>query len=94
MHLDSAHHAAVDTALFHGVLQRDRVNYRRKHAHMVGSDTVHIDGLLRDAAEEISTADDDTHLASKCMDGCKFFGNFVNEDRVDPEAAACGQGLS
>jgi hypothetical protein len=61
---------------------------------MVGSDAVHVDGLLGHAAEEVASADDDADLAAKGVSGCDLFGYFVNKDCIDAEAAARSQGFS
>jgi hypothetical protein len=61
---------------------------------MVGSDAVHVDGLFGDATEEVAAADDDADLAA----GAGGFGDLgrdcVDEDGVDTEATAGGQGFS
>src|ERR1039458_7394498 len=92
--LDGGHDAADDPELLDGVLQGDRIDHGGQHAHVVGRDAVHVDGLLGDAAKEVSASDDDADLAAECVDGGQFGGYFVNEDGVDAEARACGQGFS
>ena len=61
---------------------------------MIGGDAIHVDGLLGDSAEEVSSTDDDSHLAAKGVNGCEFFGYFVDENGVDSEASACGQSFA
>jgi hypothetical protein len=61
---------------------------------VVGGDTIHIDGLLGYATEEVSATDDDADLTAECMNGCDLFGYFVYEYGVNAEAAACGKGFS
>ena len=61
---------------------------------MVGGDAVHVDGLLGDTAEEIASSDDDADLAAEGVDGGDFCCNFVDEDGIDAETFACGQGFS
>src|SRR5260370_42067186 len=55
---------------------------------------MHVGGLLGDAAEEVASSDNDADLAAKCVDGGDFGGDFVDEDGVDAEALARGQGFS
>jgi len=61
---------------------------------VVCRDAVHVDGLLGDAAKEIASANDDSDLAT----GTGHFGNFVgdcaDEDSINTETSACGQGFS
>ena len=59
IHGDGGHHAALDIVFFDGVLECDGVDDGREHAHVVGGDAIHLFGLLGDAAEEVSTANDD-----------------------------------
>jgi len=61
---------------------------------VVGGDAVHVDGLLGYAAEEVASSDDDAYLAAKGVDGGDFGGDFMDEDGVDAEALAGGQGFS
>jgi len=61
---------------------------------VVGGDAIHVDGLLGDAAEEVSASDDDGDLAAEGMDVGDFFCDFVDKDGVDAETGAGGEGLS
>jgi hypothetical protein len=91
MHLDSRHDTAEEAELFDGVLQGDGVDDSGEHAHVVGRDTIHVDGLLGDAAEEVATADDDADLTAEGVNGCDLRGYLVDENGIDAETAACGQ---
>ncbi len=92
--LDGGHDAAEEAEFLDGVLQGDGVDDGGEHAHVVGGDAVHVDGLLGDAAEEVATADDDADLAAEGVDGGDLGGDFVDEDGVDAEAGARGEGFS
>jgi hypothetical protein len=94
MHLDRGHHAAEKSSLFNSILQSDGIDDSREHAHVIGGHPVHVDRLLGHAAEEVTTSDDDADLAAKCVNVCDLLGYFVNENGVDTEASACGQGFS
>src|SRR5690349_7986821 len=94
MHFDRRHDAAVDAALLESVLQRERVDHGGEHAHVVGGDAVHLSGLLGDAAEKISTADDDGNLYAERVDILDLGGNFVNADGIDTETLVRGQGFA
>jgi hypothetical protein len=61
---------------------------------VVGGDTVHVDRLLRDSAEEVPSSDDDSDLAAEGMNGGELFSYFVNENGIDTEAPACGQSFA
>jgi hypothetical protein len=94
VHLDGGHDATVEAELFDGVLKGDGVDDGGEHAHVICSDAVHVDGLLGDAAEEVSASDDDADLAAEGVDGGDLRGYFMDEDGVDTEAAAGGQGFT
>ena len=94
VHLDGGHDAAVEAELLDGVLKGDGVDDGGEHAHVVGGDAVHVDGLLGDAAEEVASADDDGYFAAEGVNGGDFSGNFVDEDGINAETLACGQGFS
>ena len=94
VHFDGGHDAAEEPSLFNGVLQRDGIDDGRKHAHVVGGDAVHVDGLLGDAAEEVATADDDRDLATQGVHVGDLGGDLVDEDRVDAKAAPGRQGFA
>ena len=43
---------------------------------------IHVDGLLSNAAEEVSSSDDDGNLTAEGVNGSDFGGNFVNRAAV------------
>jgi hypothetical protein len=53
-----------------------------------------VDGLLGDAAKEVAAANDDANLTAGA--GCfgDFMGHCVDEQSVDTETPASGQGFS
>ena len=61
---------------------------------MVGSDAVHIDRLLSNAPKEISSTDDDSHLAAQGVYRCNLFGYFVDKDCINTETPARCQSFS
>jgi hypothetical protein len=84
----------VETELFDGVLEGDGIDHRRQHAHVIGGDPVHVDGLLGDTAEEVASSDDDADFAAKSMHGGDLCGYLMDKDGVDTKASASGQGFS
>jgi hypothetical protein len=61
---------------------------------VIGGNAIHVDGLLGDSAEEVSSTDDDGYLAAKGVNGCELFGYFMDENGVDSEASACSQSFA
>ena len=61
-HLDRRDDARDHALLLERVLQRQRVDDRREHAHVVGGGAVHAARAGRDAAEDVAAADDDGRL--------------------------------
>src|SRR5215475_158692 len=94
VHLNCAHDAAIDASFLNSVLQRDGVDHGGKHAHVVGGNAVHIDGLLGNSAKEVTSPHHDADLAAQGMYGCKLFGYFVNENSVNSETTTRGQSFA
>jgi hypothetical protein len=92
--LDGGHDAAGDVEFFDCVLEGDSVDDGGEHAHVVGGDAVHVDGLLGYAAEEVASTDDDADLAAEGVYGGDLGGYFMDEDRVDAESGAGCEGFS
>ena len=62
VHGDGALHPRVHAFFFERVLQRQRVDHRRQHAHVVAGGAFDLEALLPAAAENISAADHDGDL--------------------------------
>ena len=58
-------HARHEARAVHRVLQRQRVDDRGEHAHVVGLGPVHADGARLHAAEDVPPANDDADLDAK-----------------------------
>ena len=94
VHLDGRHHPRVHALLFQRVLQRQRVDHRRQHAHVIGRHPVHLFGLLGDAAEEIPAAHHEPNLDSERVHVGHFGRNFVHAVRFHSKALARCQCLA
>ena len=94
VHLDGGHDTTEEAELFDSVLKGDGVDDGGEHAHVVGGDAVHVDGLLGDATEEVASADDDAYLAAESVNGGDLGSYFVDEDGVDAKTFACGQSFA
>ena len=60
--VDRGLHPGVDAALLQRVLQRQGVDHRRQHAHVVAGDAVDAAVAGGDAADDVAAADDDRDL--------------------------------
>jgi hypothetical protein len=94
IHLDCRHHPAENIALLQRILDRQRVNHRRQHAHVVRRNAVHLLGLFRNAAEEIPPAHHDGRFHPQLVNISQFPGNFVDANRIDAEAFTRCQSLA
>ena len=94
VHLDRRHHAAEEAALFDRILERDRVDHCREHAHVIGCDAIHVDRLLRHAAEEVAATHHNGDLAAERVNRRNLLRHFVNEHRINAEASPGGQGFA
>ena len=67
-HLDGGRDTRDDADVLERILQRQRVDDRREHAHVVGRRAVHALGARREAAEQVAAADDDGDLDAEVLD--------------------------
>ena len=93
-HVDRAQQARDDALLFERVLQREAVDHRGQHAHVVAGGAVDRKGFLARAAEDISSAHDNGHLNAQVADFLHFAGNAVNGFGVNAEALRTLKGFS
>jgi hypothetical protein len=61
---------------------------------VISGDAVHINGLLGDATEEVSSTNDDADLAAEGVNGGYFGGYFVDEYGIDAKTLTCGQSFA
>ena len=93
-HLDRRHHARDDVLLLERVLQRERVDHRRQHAHVVGGGAIHAARAGRDAAEDVAAADDDRDLDTHRLDFGDVFRDLRRHGRVDAVGLLAHQGFA
>ena len=94
LHRDRGLHPAVDAELLDGVAQRQRVDHRREHAHVVGGDPV--DAVLGGfgAAHDVAAADDDRHLHAALDDVRQLLGDVAGGAVVDAVPGGAEQRLA
>ena len=80
-HLDGGDDARDDALLLERVLQRQRVDDRRQHAHVVGGRAIHAARAGRDAAEDVAAADDDGGLDAHALDLGDVLGDLRRHGR-------------
>ena len=90
---------AVTTRVTHAlllerVLQRQRVDDRRQHAHVVGRRAVHPAGAGRDAAEDVAAADDDGRLDAHALDFGDVERDLGGDGRIDAVVLFAHQGFA
>ena len=76
------------------VLQRQRVDDRGEHAHVVGGRAVHALGAGREAAEQVAAADDDRRLDAEPLDLADVLRDLGGDCRVDAERLLAHQGFA
>ena len=72
-----------DAGALDAVTERQPVDHRGQHPHVVGVGAVHARCLRRDAAEDVPTADDDGDLGALAVDRDDLPGNPLHRLRVD-----------
>ena len=86
MHFDGAQQPRQHALLFERVLQRQPVDHRRQHAHVIAGGAVDRKRFLARPAENVSAADDDGHLHAQVVHFLHFAGNAVDGFGVDPKS--------
>ena len=76
------------------VLQRQRVDDRRQHAHVVGGRAVHALGAGGQAAEEVAAADDDRRLDAELLDLGDVLGDLRGDGGIDAELLLAHEGFA
>ena len=75
VHLDCGLHTHLHAALLERIGQRQRIDRRRQHAHMVRAGAFHLAAAVLDAAPEIAAADHNTDLTALFV---AFFNHIAN----------------
>ena len=83
MHRNCRHDADIGIDTFERVLQSQGVHYRGQHAHMVAGDTVDSGFSEAGAAENVAAANDDGNFDPELGNITDFYGDPVNDDRVN-----------
>ena len=83
-----------DVDVLERVLQRQGVDDRGEHAHVVGGRAVHALGARRQAAEQVAAADDDGDLDAELLDLADLLGDLRGDRRVDPERLLAHEGFA
>ena len=76
------------------VLQREGVDHRREHAHVVGGRAVHAARARREAAKQVAAADDDRGLHAELLDFADLLCDLCGDGGVDPEVLLAHQGFA
>ena len=83
-----------DAVVLERVLQRQRVDDRRQHPHVVGRRAVHALRARRQAAEQVAAADHDRGLDAELLDLLDVFRDLGGDRGVDSELLLAHQGFA
>ena len=93
-HLDGRDHARHDALLLERVLQREGVDDRGEHAHVVGGGAVHPARAGREAAEDVAAADDDGGLDAEGLNLADVAGDARGDRGIDAELLLAHEGFA
>ena len=82
------------SVLLERVLQRQGVDDRGQHAHVVGGGAVHAAGAGRQAAEDVAAADDDGRLDAEALNLADVARDARGDRRIDAELLLAHQGFA
>ena len=80
--------------LFQSVLQRERVDDRAQHAHVIAGDAFDAAFAALKAAEDVAAADDDDDFDAELADFADLPRHFVNGFRAYPQSAFAAEGFA
>src|SRR5690606_23616961 len=81
--LQRGHDACDDTLPLERVLQRERVDDGREHAHVIGRDPIHTGFGEARATEDVATADHEANLDAEAADLGDFGSHSTNDFGID-----------
>ncbi len=93
-HFDRGQHAGRDRSLLERVLEREGVDDRGQHPHVVGGRAVHPARAGGQAAEDVAAADDDRRLDAEALNFGDVFGDAVGDRGVDPVVLLAHEGFA
>lgn len=94
IHFDGSLHACIDFLLLERILQRQRVDDRGQHTHVIGGNAVHVTRLVGHAAEKIAAADYDRDLHAQFVNVRQLGGDLVDASGIDTKALMGSQSFS
>ena len=93
-HADGGHHDGVDTLLVESVLHGKAVHHGAKHTHSIALGAVHAACRSGNTANEVATANHESHLNALLDDGCNFGGHVRKNLVVDAVALFACEGFA
>ena len=91
MHFDRAHHARVAACFFERVLQREAIEHRREHAHVVARRAIDLESLLPRTAKNVAAADDHRDFDAEILNVFYFARDALDCFRVNSKIIGAGK---
>jgi len=93
-HGDRGHGPGGDAAVLEGLLQGQRVDHRRQHAHVVAGGPVEAAPAGGHPPEDVAAADHDADVGPQLVDAADLVGDRAHHVEVDAIRALTQQGLA
>ena len=93
-HADRGHDPGIDADALQHVLEREGVDHRRQHAHVVGGDPVESLAAGRGAADDVPAADDQAEPDAQRMDRLDLLGERLDDPEIQAHALLAAQRLA
>src|SRR5687767_9522031 len=93
-HPDRCHDTSVQAPSLHDVLERERIDDRAEHAHVIGGDTIHTHLGELPSAYDVATADHHPNADAHVDDSTNLVTELANAVEVETGALLSGEGLA
>ena len=93
-HSNRRHDAGVEAAAFEDILQRQGIDHRAEHAHVVGGHAIHAHLGELSSAHDVATADDHADADAHVDQRANLVAELTNAIEIETGATLSGEGLA
>src|SRR5439155_5855958 len=91
LHPDRGHHARFDSLALENILERERVDHRAQHAHVVGADSLHSHLGELAASYDVAASDHETDRGPQLYDVDDFVTQTIHRVEIESKSLVTGE---